>query len=113
MKKVILEVSGLVSVLSVAGVKNRLEKLPGVKKAEVNYVAGNAAITYDEKITDIETLKAGIRECGYHCKGEMLPRHLCVTELPSGDCGAGHVRKFRLSCSKCTVTQMDTPFADG
>jgi len=84
MKKVILEVSGLVSVLSAMGVQKRLEKLPGVEKAEVSYVAGNATITYDEKITDIRTLKTGIRECGYHCRGEMLPRHVCVPEDPSG-----------------------------
>ena len=84
MKKVILEVGGLVSVLSAMGVEKRLEKLPGVKKAEVNYVAGNATITYDETVTDVKTLKTGIRECGYHCRGEMLPRHVCVPEEPSG-----------------------------
>ena len=84
MKKVILEVSGLVSVLSAMGVEKRLEKLPGVKKTEVNYVAGNATITYDETVTDIKTLKTGIRECGYHCRGEMLPKHVCVPEDPFG-----------------------------
>jgi len=83
MKKVILEVGGLVSVLSARGVEKRLAKVPGVNKVEVNYVAGNATITYDETVTDIKTLKAKIHECGYHCRGEMLPKHVCVPGDPA------------------------------
>jgi len=83
MKKVVLEVGGLVSVLSARGVEKRLTRLPGVRQVEVNYVAGNATITYDETVTDIKTLKAEIRECGYHCRGEMLPKHVCVSEDPA------------------------------
>ncbi len=31
-------------------------------------------------MTDIKTIKARVRECGYHCAGERLPKHICVPE---------------------------------
>jgi len=82
MKTVTIEVGNLLSALSALGVEKQLMKLPGVRKAEVNYVAGSATVVYDETITDLKTIKARVHECGYHCAGEMLPRHVCVPEDP-------------------------------
>lgn len=80
MKTVTIEVSGMLSVLSAHGVEKQLAKLPGVHRAEVNYVAGSATVTYDETITGLKTIKARVHECGYHCGGEMLPKHVCAAE---------------------------------
>jgi len=33
----------------------------------------------------INALKAGVRECGYHCAGERVPKHVCVTEHSPGE----------------------------
>lgn len=82
MKKVVIEVAGLLSVLSAMGVAKRLSQLPGVKKAEVNYVAGSAIVVYDETVTHLRTIKAEIHECGYHCRGEIMPKHVCIPEDP-------------------------------
>jgi Cu2+-exporting ATPase len=82
MKTVTIEVGGMFSALSARGVEKRLAKLPGVHKAEVNYVAGSATMVYDETVTDLKTIKARVRECGYQCTGEMLPKHVCVPEDP-------------------------------
>jgi cation transport ATPase len=82
MKTVTIDVSGLISVLSALGVEKRLSKLPGVLKAEVNYVAGSATVTFDERNTDLATLENEVRQCGYHCTGEQLPRHICAPEDP-------------------------------
>ena len=46
-KTITVDVGGLVSVLSSHGVEKQLSKLAGVKKVEVNYVAGNATVVYD------------------------------------------------------------------
>ena len=80
MKTTVIEVAGLVSVLSARGVEKRLARLPGVRKAEVNYVAGSATVVYDEKRTDLKAIKAKVAECGYHCGGELVPKHVCETE---------------------------------
>ena len=80
MKTVTLEVGDLLSALSALGVEKQLMTLPGVHKAEVNYVACSATVVYDETVTNIKTLKARVHECGYHCAGERLPKHVCVPE---------------------------------
>ncbi len=82
MKTVTLEVGDLLSALSARGVEKQLTKLTGVKKAEVNYVAGSATVVYDESVIDLKAIKARVHECGYHCTGEMLPKHVCVPEDP-------------------------------
>jgi P-type Cu2+ transporter len=82
MKTVTIDVSGLISVLSALGVEKQLSKLPGVLKAEVNYVAGSATVTFDERNIDLATLENEVRQCGYHCTGEQLPRHICAPEDP-------------------------------
>ena len=76
-KTITVDVGGLVSVLSAHGVEKQLSKLTGVKKVEVNYVAGNATVVYDEAVTDLNAIKARVHECGYHCDGEQLPKHVC------------------------------------
>jgi Cu2+-exporting ATPase len=64
------------------GVVKQLAKLPGVHLAEGNYVAGSATVVYNETVTDFKAIKAKVHECGYHCTGEMLPKHLCAPEDP-------------------------------
>ena len=82
MKTSIIEVGGMLSALSARGVEKQLAKLPGVHKVEVNYVAGSATVAYDETLIDLKTIKARVHECGYHCAGELLPKHVCVPEDP-------------------------------
>ncbi|MEX0915786.1 MAG: heavy metal-associated domain-containing protein [Wenzhouxiangellaceae bacterium] len=85
MKTTVIEVAGLLSTLSAAGVEKQLLRLPGVQKAEVNYVAGSATISFDENVVDLKAIKAKVHECGYHCGGEQLPRHVCVPDDPPGE----------------------------
>src|SRR6266536_4926855 len=77
MKTAVVEVGGLVSVLSAEGVQKQLRKLSGVHHAEVNYVAQSATIHYDEQQVTLDDIRERIVECGYHCRGEMLPQHQC------------------------------------
>jgi Cu2+-exporting ATPase len=46
-----------------------------------------ATIGFDEALTNAETLAREIQACGFHCRGETVPRHLCLpgsTTVPSG-----------------------------
>jgi Cu2+-exporting ATPase len=90
MKTSIIEVSGLVSALSVRGVETQVARLPGVERVEVNYAAGSATVVYDETLLDLQTLKTRVRECGYHCGGELVPKHLCAA--PEAAAHAGHAK---------------------
>ena len=77
---VTVDVGGLVQVLDSALVARQLEKLPGVHGAQVNYASGSATVSFDPAQTSLAQIESKIRECGYHCGGEVLPAHLCVTE---------------------------------
>ncbi len=82
MRTINIEVSGMLSALSAAGVEKQLGRLPGVETVKVNYVAGSASITYDETRTDLKAIEAKVKDCGYHCAGEALPKHICIPHDP-------------------------------
>ena len=84
MKTSVIDVRDLLSPLSARGVEKQLAKLPGIKQVEVNNVSGGATVSYDETQTDLGTIKAKLRECGHHCGGELVPKHLCEHEHPAG-----------------------------
>ncbi|HZQ14092.1 MAG TPA: heavy metal translocating P-type ATPase [Pseudolabrys sp.] len=77
METTILEVGGMLSVLDFRGVEKQLKDVPGVYMASVNIATNTAAVEYDEKLTTVEALRAKIIECGFHCRGEALPEHVC------------------------------------
>ena len=82
MKTSVIEVHDMLSVFSVNEVEKQLRKLRGVERAEVNYVSGSATVVYDETVIDLNAIQARVHECGYHCRGELLPRHLCKPGNP-------------------------------
>jgi P-type Cu2+ transporter len=79
MKKAILEVSGMLSVLDFLGVEKQLKRMPGVRAATVNIATNTAVVDYDDRITDVDALRAKILDCGFYCCGEVLPEHICET----------------------------------
>ena len=81
MKRAILDVSGMSSVLDFCGVEKQLKRMPGVYAATVNIATNTAVVEYDEKVTDVDALRAKIIGCGFYCCGEVLPKHLC--EIPT------------------------------
>src|SRR3989304_6296896 len=83
MRSSVIEVSGLFSALCAQGVEKRLRELPGVERAAVSYVTGTATVAYDETQTDLQAIKARIGDCGYHCSGEVLPKHVCRHDNPT------------------------------
>ena len=77
MKTSTVEVGELLSSLSAVGVQRQIAALPGVHHVDVNYVAGSATVHYDETKSSLQDIRQRIIDCGYHCRGEMLPAHVC------------------------------------
>ena len=89
------EVGGLLSSMSAQGIEKQLTRLPGVSAATVNYVAGSASVNFEENQTTPQNIQQAIEECGYHCRGEVLPQHVCAPpnehgHAHHGRAGAGH-----------------------
>ena len=82
MKTTVIDVRDLLSPLSAQGIEKRLATLPGIKQIDVNNVSGSAIVLYDETVTDLNAITTKLRECGHHCGGELLPKHLCVRNFP-------------------------------
>ena len=87
MIKTTLEVRDLIGMLDFAAVEKRLAALPGVTGVAMNAGSTSASIEFDEALTNPETLAREIEACGFHCRGETVPRPLCVpgsTTVPPG-----------------------------
>ena len=93
-----LDIRGLITPLLDLAVQKRLGRLPGVQRVDVDYATESATVTYDEHVTDLAAIKEQVRECGLHCAGRILPRHVCPPGDPpsaaahAGD-HAGHTAK--------------------
>lgn len=73
-----LDVGNLFSVLGAHGIEKQLKRVAGVGRVTVNVVSGATTVAYDPKKTSLAKIKTAIKECGFHCSGEALPKHICV-----------------------------------
>jgi Cu2+-exporting ATPase len=80
MRRATLEVGGLVAMLDFLAVEKRLRALPGVIGVDMNASSTTATVAYDETRTDVETIRRAIEACGFHCRGESVPCHVCVPD---------------------------------
>ena len=72
-----VEIGDLLSPLGAEGVRKELLKIPGVHHVDANGAAGSATVHYNEETTTLAKIRSVINQCGYHCRGELLPEHLC------------------------------------
>jgi Cu2+-exporting ATPase len=75
--KTVLEVSGVQWASEKTVVEAVLGRRPGVHSVEANPVAQTATVSYDPDRTSVAELTGWVRECGYHCQGQSVPRHVC------------------------------------
>src|SRR5262249_45262669 len=80
MKKATLDVGGLMAMLDSLAVEKRLLTLPGVIGIDMNAASTTATACYDEAGTDTEAIRRTIEACGFHCRGESVPCHVCVPD---------------------------------
>jgi Cu2+-exporting ATPase len=77
MKTATLDVGGMLSKLDYQGVERRLGKMPGVQRAMASIASRSVTVEYDEAVTSVGRLRDEIHECGFHCTGQIVPRHIC------------------------------------
>ena len=64
MRRSVIEVRDMLSVLSVDELERRIGKAPGVKSVTVNFAAGSATVRYDETRLEISDIKSAVRRSG-------------------------------------------------
>ena len=79
-----LFIGDLLSILGARGIEKQLKRIDGVGQVSVNAVSGSTTVTYDTAKTNLPAIQAAIEECGFHCAGEALPKHVCQTHASSG-----------------------------
>ena len=87
MKTATLEVKGLFEELDHLGVEKRIGALPGVYHAHANPASGSVSVHYDAAVISEAALREAVRECGYHCRGQMQPDHMCKLAEPQAHAG--------------------------
>ena len=77
MKTATLDAGGMLSMLDYQAVEKQLGRVPGVQRATASIASNSATVEYDETITSVAALKDKINECGFHCTGQIMPKHVC------------------------------------
>lgn len=84
-KTAVLEMAGVQWASEKAVAERVLGRRPGVVSVEANPVAQTANVTYDPTRTSLGELSRWVRDCGYHCAGQSVPRHICDPEIEPPD----------------------------
>ena len=75
MKTTVINIEGIESVLSPAGVENKMCQHPGIHKVETNFMTGTATVYHDDSVS-LREIKQCVADCGYQCAGEAAPHNL-------------------------------------
>ena len=70
MKTSVIEVTDMLSVLTVDEVEKRFDEVPGIESATVNYAAKNATVRYDETLLEVADIKILVHQRGQQSAGE-------------------------------------------
>ena len=70
------EVGDLLSILGAHGIEKQLKQIAGVGRVSVNPVSGSTTVAFDPVKTSSPAIEAAIKECGYHCAGQALPKQI-------------------------------------
>jgi len=92
-RTVTLDVSGLHWATSTPIVERALIRRPGVLAVAANAASQNATVSYDPTMTTVVELQAWVRDCGFHCAGQVVPGHICdplAEGPPDGHQGVSH-----------------------
>ncbi|WP_131771072.1 heavy metal translocating P-type ATPase [Candidatus Protofrankia datiscae] len=86
----VLEVAGLGWASEKARVEAALSRRPGVRRVEANPVSQTATVRFDPTYTSAAELSVWVRNCGYHCRGQSVPKHVCDPLAEPTPTGPGH-----------------------
>ena len=78
MQEIVLKAGGLLHGSSGPALEAFLRRQTGIHHVAVNPVSGTLTVGYDEAVILEIEIQRLIGECGYHCRGQSLPAHLCA-----------------------------------
>src|ERR1035437_2574797 len=84
MQTTTVQIDGMMSIFDGAGIEKQIKRRAGVVKVDANFLSGTATIVYDETRVAPDDIKTFVADCGYHCRGEVMPAHVCEPGKPSG-----------------------------
>lgn len=87
MTDISLKISDMECVACVRRLGKVISAQKGVERAEINFAASTAAVSYDEGVTDIAMIAAAVRKAGFRVpveEQELIP----AGEIPEGLCAA-------------------------
>ncbi|MBA3049882.1 heavy metal-associated domain-containing protein, partial [Brevundimonas sp.] len=90
MRTTTIDVSGFRTPLDPLVIEKHLRGLKGVLDAAANFGSATATVRYDEARLSQAELEQAVRDCGFHCRGEVVPRHVCVPNEDAVDARASH-----------------------
>jgi Cu2+-exporting ATPase len=79
MRTITVDVSGFRTPLDPLVIEKHLRALKGVRSATANFASASASVDYDEAVVSAAELEQAVRDCGFHCRGELVPQHVCGT----------------------------------
>jgi Cu2+-exporting ATPase len=91
MKEVVLEAGGLLRGSSAPALQTFLQRQTGIHHVEANTMSDTVTVGYDEHTISEDKIRMLIEECGYHCRGEVVPRHLVGIEATEQANHAAHL----------------------
>jgi Cu2+-exporting ATPase len=109
MKTETLDVGGMLSMLDYQGVEKQLSRLPGVHHVTASIASNSATVDYDETVTSVGVLRDRITECGFHCTGRIMPKHVCEPHTGHGHDHGKHAE--HAAEMKPGVSKVPTPAA--
>ena len=77
MREAILEALGMLRGSTGPALQSFLIRQRGVHHAAANPAGDTVTVHYDEALVTKAELRRYIEQCGLHCRGEVVPRHLC------------------------------------
>ena len=78
MRTITVDVSDFRTPLDPLVVEKHLRALKGVHNATANFASASASVEFDEATVSAGDLEQAVRDCGFHCRGEVVPRHVCA-----------------------------------
>ena len=76
MKEVILEAGGLLHGSSAPALETFLRRQPGIHHVGANYMSDTVTVGYDESAVTETSIRQLIEQCGYHCRGQVMPANI-------------------------------------
>lgn len=83
MKETTVQIDGMMIIFDGAGVEKQIKRRDGVARVDANFLNGTASVVYDETRVSPGDINTFVADCGYHCRGQVVPAHVCASGKPN------------------------------